>query len=284
MKAGKLLGAFLWILGFLSLLAAFAVLDWYPTVKELGRLRRERGDLERKIKDYGTMAARFEFPDAGEKALFAQSDAQVLRALPGVDVDDAWPGLARADLLERAKGLADPIVVFSKTAAFGPGPPGLQGWLTLQGQDIRQGFSVADPLYGVFPPALTAKGWLASQRLGIALQGPLPELLDFINHVSWGVARLEIVRLRMEPGPLFTRAWLVCRGSYLAREPSAWSVKMEPGDGNEGLLVDADSPLLLRRVDLLHAPGVEKKELPSAPSLRGETAPSLRGDTAGSPW
>ncbi len=276
MKAGKLLAALLWILGFLSLLAAFAVLDWYPTVKELGRLRRERGDLERKIKDYDAMAARFEFPDAEEESLFAQRDAQVLRALPRVDADDAWPGLAHADLLERAKGLADPIVLFSKASAFGPGSPGLSGWLTLQDQDIRQGFRAADPSYGVFPPALAAKGRLASQPLGIALQATLPELLDFVNHISWGVARLEIVRLRMEPGLPFARAWLVCRGSYLAREPSAWSVKMEPGDGNESLLVDPDSPLLLRKVDPALAPRIEKRELLPPPSKKGEAS--------GSPW
>lgn len=262
MKAGKLPGAFLSILVFLLLLAAFAILDWYPTVRKLGQLRRERSDLERKIREYDAMAARFEFPDAGEKSLFALSDDQVLRALPGVDADDAWPELARADLLERAKGPADPIVVFSKPAAFGSGPRELLDWLALQDHDIRQGFSVADRLVSVFPPVLAARDRLASQPLGIALQAPLAELLDFINHVSWGVARLEIVCLRMEAGPLFTRAWLVCRGSYLAREPSAWPVKTEPGAGNKGLLVDPDSPLLLRRVDPLLAPRAEKRELP----------------------
>ena len=56
------------VLAVLAVLAAFAVLDWYPTVKELGRLRRERGDLERKIKDYGAMAVRLRlFPTKRRK-------------------------------------------------------------------------------------------------------------------------------------------------------------------------------------------------------------------------
>ncbi|HEX7503286.1 MAG TPA: hypothetical protein VF451_07670 [Acidobacteriota bacterium] len=259
------------ILAVLAVLAAFVVLDWYPTVKELGRLRRQRGDLERKIKDYSIMSASFIFPGAMERSLFAESDARLFRSLPRVENDAAWLGMARADLQGRAKGAAGPPLVFSEAEAFGRVPPGLAGWLQFQAQELRQSFRETDPgrrypWLGVFPTDLAVGGRLASRPLGIALEAPLPELLGLVNRISWGAVRLEIVRLRLEPAGGAGRAWLVCRGSYLVPEPSPWLVKMEPGQAGEELLVDRDSPLLLRQVDPLLAPRVEKKELPAAGS------------------
>jgi len=264
MKTGTLGRSLLLALAALCVVAAFVVLDWYPTVKNLGRLRRERSDWDRKIKDYGAMAGSLEFPSAAENALLAQMDSQVLQALPRVDSENAWFGLARAELLEGAKGLADAVMLFRQDEALDSGPPGLRGWLTLQEPSIRQVFRAADPLYGVFPPHLATEWRLASQPLGLALQIPLPELLNFINRISWGVARLEIVHLRLEPLERIARAWLVCRGVYRAPGPSARSEEWARGKGGEELLIDPDSPLLLQRIDPLLAPGVEKKELPPA--------------------
>ncbi len=278
---GKLSRVLLRVLAALAVLAAFVALDWYPTVKDLGLLRRQRGDLERKIREYAIMAARFNFPDEAETSLLTQADGELRRALPLVENDDAWMASARAELLKREKGLANLILVFGKAEGFGPGRPGLTAWLRLQGQEIRQSFEAAEPWrrylwHGVFPMDPAAGERLASRPLGIALEAPLPVLFDFINRVSWGAARLEIVRLRLEPAGESARAWLVCGGSYLVTEPSPWRVKMEHGEGDEELLIDRDSPLLLRKVDPLLAPRVEKKELPAAPPVRG--------GTAGSPW
>ena len=69
---------------------------------------------------------------------------------------------------------------------------------------------------------------LASRTLAVALAAPLPALLDFINHISWGEARLEIVRLHLEPGAALSRAWLICRGNYLVRKPSALGGDKKP--------------------------------------------------------
>jgi hypothetical protein len=266
MKTGTLARSLLRALALLCVVAAFVVLDWYPTVKDLGRLRRERSDWERKIKDYGAMAGSLEFPSAEENELLAQMDSQVLQALPRVDSDNAWFGLARAELLEGAKGLADSVMLFRQDEALDSGPPGLRGWLLLQEPGIRQVFRAAEPLYGVFPLHL-ATGWrLASQPLGMALQIPVPELLNLINRISWGVARLEIVHLRLEPAGRIVRAWLVCRGVYQLPGPSARSEEWDSGKDEKELLIDPDSPLLLQRIDPLLAPGVEKRELPPAGS------------------
>jgi len=229
MKTGKLARASFRMLAVLAVLGAIVVLDWYPTVKELGRLRRLRGDLERKITDYTIMAAKFNFPDQEEISRLTNADAELVRALPLVKNDGAW--------------------------------------LRLQEQEIRQSFKVADPWqrypwHGILPMDPAAGERLASRPLGIALDAPLPELLDFINRVSWGAARLEIVRLRLElTGRLF-HAWLVCRGSYRVLEPSAWLVKEDNREGDEKLLIDPDSPLLWQKADPLFAPTVEKRELP----------------------
>ena len=143
MRAGKLARSLLRVLAALAALAAVAVLDWYPVVKDLGRLRRERGDLERKIQDYRVAAAAFRFPDAGEEAALAAAEAELRRALPLVGNDDAWVGLAHTELLEREKGVANLITVFSNAEAFAPGLPGLTAWLKLQGQEVRRSLEAA---------------------------------------------------------------------------------------------------------------------------------------------
>lgn len=266
MRMGKLVRAFFQTLAALSVLGVFVVLDWYPTVKELGWLRRECSDLERKTKDYGAMASGFVFPGEKEQAYFALGEDMLLRLLPRVAADAAWLGLAHADLLNRAKGIAI-LMVPNAAEAFGPGPPGFADWLKLQERNIHLTFQAADPLRvypwrGMFLQDSVDGEQLASRLLGVALEASMPKLLDFVNHISWGKARLEIVRLRMEPAGQFVRAWLVCRGSYKTRKPSPWAVKVEPEEGGEDLLVDPDSPLLLRKVDPRLAPWPERKELP----------------------
>jgi hypothetical protein len=261
-KLGKLAFALLRLLAALAIMAAFVVLDWYPTAKGLGRLRRERSDWQRKIKHHGTMAKNLEFPDAGENALFEKMEAQVRQALPGVDSDDAWFERTRGELLKNAKPLAGAAAVFRAADTLDSGPPELRDWLKLQGENIRSSFRAADPLPGVFPPSLVLEGPWASQPLAIVLQAPLPDLLDFINRSSWNVARLEIIRLRLEPAGRLSRAWLVCRGNYRTPGPSAWAQEPERDSGGEGLLVDPDSPMLLRKVNPLPASGAEKRKLP----------------------
>lgn len=265
MRVSKLARAFLWTLATLAVLAAFVVLDWFPTVKELGRLRRERSDLERKIKDYDGMADQFEFASEQENALMASNEAFRLRVLPQVEVDDTWLELARSDLRRRAKNIPC-LMVFGEAEAFGPGSPGLTGWLKLQEREIRRSFRSADtgrnyPWHGVFPPAASGEDHLASRPLGVALEAPLQGLLDFVNRLSWGSVRLEIIHLRLEPAGTDAFGWLVCRGDYLARKSSAWSIKNEPQTRGNGPLVDPDSPLLWQKVDSSLAYRNEKKEL-----------------------
>ncbi len=252
-------------------LSVFVVLDWYPTVKGLGRLRHELNELERKIRNHETAAAKFIFPDAEEGSILAQSDSQLLHALPLVENDGAWLAFARSELLVMDGGLSKRIAFFSAVEEITPGQPELSGWLKIQVQDIGRSLKLADPAQGypwrgIFLLNPDAGERLASRPLGVAMQAPLPALLNFINHVSWGEARLEIVFLRLEPDGRSARAWMVCRGSYLPKEPSAWSVKMGTGAGSEGLMIDLDSPLLLQRIDPFLAPRIEKKELPPAGS------------------
>lgn len=292
MKVPKPARALLWAMAALAVLAAFAVLDWYPTVRELGRQRRQRGDLAAKMKNYAAMAAGFVFADAGEESLFRRGAKQLRRSLPPVDDDAAWAAIALLEIQARVAedGIAHARVLFSPQAQgteIGTPAPGrpdlLADWLfSRQAVDMGKGFAAAAdadgyPWHGVLSGLETRGGERpASRALGVALAAPLPALLNFINHVSWGAARLEIVRLRFEPGIPLSRAWLVCRGSFLTRKPSSAALKIDLGKGDESFLVDPDSPLLLQRIDPLLAPRFGKRELPPAPSMRG--------DAAGSPW
>ncbi len=270
------------VLAAFVVLSAFVVLDWYPTVKGLGRLRHELNELKRKIRNHEAAAAKFTFPNAEEGLILAQSESQLLHALPLVENDGAWLAFARSELLARDKDQSNGITIFSAAEDLTRRQPELSGWLKIQVQDIGRSLKMVDPSRGYpwrgvfFMKPDVVGEQLAFRPLGVALEATLPALLSFINHVSWGEARLEIVFLRLEPIGRFARVWMVCRGSYLLHEPSTWSVKMETGAGSEGLLIDPDSPLLLQSIDPLLVPRIEKRELP--PAL------SERDDSAGSPW
>jgi hypothetical protein len=96
---------------------------------------------------------------------------------------------------------------------------------------------------------------LASPSLVIVLGAPLPALLDFVNHLSWGATRLEIVRLHLEPDAPDSRAWMVVRGHFFSGYPSPWDLHWEKGQGDD-LLIDPDSPVLWQKVD----PGIASRE------------------------
>lgn len=264
--SGRRLARFLLgLLGATAAVAAFSLLDWYPTLKGLGHLRRERGDLERRIRDYRAAAAAFRFPDAGEDALLAASKAELRRALPVAENEDAWAALAMIDMQALAGGAHGSQARFEAAAKrslplrdrrFWPwigGDPGS----AVPGQSPWK-----DAVSGLAPGGYR----LASCPVSMEMTAPLPSLLAFVNRASWGDMRLEVVRLVLETGLPLPRARLVCRTTYWARSCSPCVVPAGSGGGEAGLQVDPDSPLLLQRVDPLFAPVAEKRELPPAGS------------------
>lgn len=276
MKPSRLACAFLWTLASLALLAAFVVLDWYPTVKELGRLRRERSDLEGKIKNYDITASGFVFPDGEEEKHFITSRGYFVQELPWMKNDATWLRCWTESLRRQAEkdSLAVALLLFPavpggemepsvRLTGQGPAPD----WLAAEMPGIRKSLNAVSPgrfpWRSLFPEPGSTLELLASRPLAVALTAPLPALLNFVNHNSWSM-RLEIVRLRLEPGPGLSRAWLVCRSSYHVRAPSPWGVPLEPEGAGGGLLVDPDSPLLWQRVDPGIAYRVGKIELPPA--------------------
>jgi hypothetical protein len=282
MKASRPARVLLWTLACLALLAALAVLDWYPTVRELGRLRRERSDLQGKIKNYDATASGFVFPDREEEEHFNSSRGYFDREMPWLEDDSTWlQWYAHALRLQAEKDrLAGSLLLFP-VAPGGEAAPALRltgrgpapEWLAAQMPWIRKGLNRASPDRFPWKRLFSSPGStlepLASRPLVVAVTAPLPALLNFINHCPWSL-RLEIVRLRLEPGEPLARAWLACRSSYGVRAPSPWVVPLEPGGAGGGLLVDPDSPLLWQRIDPGMVYRVEKVELPPASGAKSE--------------
>jgi hypothetical protein len=259
---------------------AFAILDWYPTIKDLGRLRRERSDLARNILNHEAITSRFEFPGVHENSLLDGAEGNARGAVPEFSGDRDWLASAIAELREGigGEGAPDSAVLF-----FSPAPEAsLQAvslgqrssfgeWaLGRQTAAIREAFAAASaashsPWHRLlFDLNLPEQHQPAIRTVGIAMEGPLPELLNRINRVSWGRLRLELVRLYLEPGSTGGRAWLVCRGNYRAAETSAWLLQNPGAEQDDDPLVDSDSPLLLRSVDASICPQPKKQELAEA--------------------
>ena len=188
------------------------VLDWYPTVRELGRLRRQRSDLQGKIKNYDVTASGFVFPDKEEEKHLGSSRGYFEREVPGLEDDAAWLIGCRESLSRQAQkdNLAGALLLFPaapggelepavRLTGQGPAPD----WLAIQMPWMQKSLNAASP--GRFPWKSLFSGAdstlqpLASRPLVVAIAAPLPALLNFINHCTWN-PRLEIVRLRLEPG------------------------------------------------------------------------------------
>jgi hypothetical protein len=279
MKAVTLLKKIAWVFAALGILLVIVVLDWLPTVKNLNQLRREQKDEALKIKNFTTLASSFVFPDKEEKSLFARNNARLRRSLPLVRDDDAWAALVLLELQARvvkdriahARVLFTPQVQGTEIGISDPEKSDpLADWLfSRQIIAIGKGFRAAgNPGSIRWQEIITSLGSVrgrqpASRVLAVALTAPLPALLDFVTHISWGETRLEIVRLFLEPGASPSRAWLACRGSYLSNGPSRWILPQGAGSG-DGLLVDLDSPLLGRKVNGGMMPEVSRDELSPA--------------------
>lgn len=277
MKLAKLAQALFRWMTILLFLLAFVWLDWLPTVRELGGLRRDQSDLKRKIKEHSAMSERFTFPDAEERALIARSGVELQRALPKVETDAVWlDTVLRA--LTRQVGedhVIEALFLTSPDPDSAPGEPAAQNgktddlgsWLVEQRREILRNFH-SETDHGRFPwrflfadlGNLKGQG-PASRPLVLALAAPLPALLNFINRISWRESRLEIVRLHLEPGAVLSRAWMILRGDYLVRGPSPW-VMPEVTRNDAGLLVDLDSPILWLKVNLDLAPQIPRNDLP----------------------
>ena len=275
MKTEKLAGALLKISAVLAVLTAFAVLDWYPALKDLGQLRRERSDLQRTIQDVSSKAGTLVFPDDRENLLLAGAVAELRRALLPVENDAAWQAMVLTelqaqvdkDLLPHARLLFRRQVRGLKLAtAEAAGGESLLQWLEGCFCEIQDGFSLAnDPKHyhwrGMLADGESSCMPAANRPLCVAAMAPLPALLGFINHLSWSELRLEIIRLHLEVGSPYARAWVVCRGTCRLR---VGSLRFQEAGEGEGLLVDPESPLLLRPADPRLVPDSEKKELPMA--------------------
>lgn len=282
MKAKGFLKKTIWVMVSIATLAVLAWIDWLPTLKGLNRCKREQREYSLQTARLKSLIGRFAFPDEGEKLAFSRTAQQLQESLPMVADDASWLAMVVPALSDRAR--LDRIENALVLLQAGPGQPlaapralstravtgDLQRWLAGPNQGnsrCLQDFTAARkfPWRGVFSGLETIRERrLASRELGVAFTAPLPQLLNFINHVSWGKARLEIVSLRLDLGAASPLVWLICRGNYLVSEPSAWEVKKESGTFGDDLLIDPDSPLLWQKVDPGFAYGAEKKELAPA--------------------
>lgn len=280
MKSRTLTRKFLWLLGSLIVLLVFTGMDWLPTIKALNRLKREQRNEVLKTNNFALMASGFVFPDAEEKQLFARNDARFFRSLPQVEDDAAWldmalsalAGKVRSDHILQALFLTSPAPVMDlefRLTRQGSTDV-LDEWLAGQRQKIRQLFrSAAHPRQFAWSSVFAGSAYfdnkrLASRPLAIVLAAPLPALLNFINHISWSDARLEIVRLHLEPGAAISRAWIICRGNYLTSKDSVWwAVPGEPEATVGNLLIDPDSSMLWQPVEPGEVGQASKNELPS---------------------
>jgi hypothetical protein len=229
-----------------------------PTVEKINRHKRELKDMKLKIENFLNMETEISFPDERERATFKEADEAIRSKIPGVKSKENFIALFTRvfDYLKK-RGRMDGV--FNLGIAFDSRELELNGTTPLTDRkslDRLLDFSFAK-LASPSPSALF-KG-LNHQGVFLRFSGNLGDALNFINHIPWGDDYLRLDNIKVSPGKV-SPYYLVFLNVYfidlrsIDAVPSVHSTgRKETGPkhvekGEEGLLIDFNSPLLLKRI------------------------------------
>jgi hypothetical protein len=238
-----------------------------PTLEAINRLERDARDVAQQIADCRRNADVYVRPDQREEDLLQRMDAGMRKRLPVVRSPDDLSALvarflSRLEALTRRDGVSDLILAAAPDAGLPrpvellSGNPAIEKELgafsVVQGDELRKRSAA------VFSDPFLNLERVAGQDLCLALSGPLPGLLHFINHLPNQAIPVAVENCRIETGNSFPRVLVMVRLFFLDLRPA---VPPSAITGQGPGLIDMNSDLLLRPVYESQALGVGQPEL-----------------------
>lgn len=198
-----------WIVFLIFSIFLYLLFYFVPSIEGINRQKRELNDMNLKIENFQDMQKTFSFSDEKEIKFLKAADAELKNRIPELRSKDRVISLltrAADDIKKRAR--ADGIV-------------------TLRVTDNRNSSDV----FGG-----------AGVRVYLSFSGPLKNVVNFINHLSWSDYNW---------GPDGITAMVVGNSIYYSVVLKIYTAagKTEPG-GIQGqdIMIDFGSPVLLKRV------------------------------------
>jgi hypothetical protein len=239
-------------LGLLLFIVVFSILVFFPIIKDINRLKREKKDLELKILDFQQAAYLFSLPDDRERSLFRAEDRAVRRAALSVQTEaDLQILLERADRyiqnLARLRGIREPeyfIIPPDGTSRGYDRPTELQEFIAayLKEKPPQPGEEHDEDSFFI-PRGLN------SCRLLLFWTAEMSKALPFLNRLTWGNEYLALDKIVVSEGrhsPLFAAALRLYFFDKRRQPPS--SMREAGPKESTNPYIDYHSPMLLERV------------------------------------
>lgn len=213
----------------LLLIFLYVLLFFFPTVKEINRLKREAKDTRLKIDEFAGIEKQFSFPDKKEKEYFAKAEREFRKRIFKVK--------GKADLTRFIRGISGYFYDLAE----------------------KHGVLILSLKSTIDEPAVNVWDNLKYRRIHVSFSGDLKKGLNFINHIPRCESYLTpgTVTLTTRDGSLLFSS--VVKIYYFAGQAAGRKQGREYEGGFE---IDFDSEILLDHVYRNIPEGFPPTELP----------------------
>jgi hypothetical protein len=256
MKKKKIFIRIFGILFLIFFVFAYFLFYFIPTVEKINRHKRELKDMKLKTENFLEMKTEISFSDEREQAIFKEADEALRSTIPEIKSKEDFTALfGRVFDYLKKRGRADGIfnlgMTFDSRESELIATPLLTDKRSLE-QLLNSAFGRLAPP----PSGLLLKG-LNHQTIFLRFSGNLRSALNFINHIPWSDDYLRPDNITVYSGKVSPGYLVFLNVYFIDLRPkdaasSSQSPKKEETDTKvaekEGLAIDFNSPLLLRRV------------------------------------
>jgi hypothetical protein len=271
-----------------------------PSLEAINRYKRQVKDMNLKIEDFKKASTTFSFPDKRERGFFLRLERELTAKIPEVenredsnrlftDISAYIRELAKRDginnlVIESGFGELkfDPGVLFINKRELDDlicitAPRLSRMWKERQIGAEQRMQSLGSPHRGIDIDLSTLVKGINYQTVALIFSGELKNAMNFINHLSWGSYYLVEDKILVCTGDKFPYYiaflkiyFLEAENAGLKRTPAATltpnarspAISSQQETGQQGLIVDDHSWMLLRRIPTYLLKKYPKKELP----------------------
>lgn len=255
-----------------------------PSLEAINRYKRQVNDMNLKIADFKKASTSFSFPDQRERSYFLRLERELTAKIPGVasreDFIRLFTGISAyiRELAER-DGIYNLVIEpGSRELKIDPGAlftdkRVLGDLLRIAAQRLSRMQTWGSPHRGMDNDLSTLVKGIQYQTVALIFTGQLKNAVNFINHLSWGPYYLVEDKILICTGDKFPYYIIFLKTYYIGAENAGLKPAPAPGSaagapssqqetGQQGLIVDDHSWMLLRRIPTYLLKKYPKKELP----------------------
>jgi hypothetical protein len=255
-----------------------------PSLEAINRYKRQVKDMKLKIADFKKASSSFSFPDQRERHYFLRLERELTAKIPEVANRDDFIRLftgisAYIRELAQRDGIYNLVIEpGSMELKFDPGTlftdkQVLDDLLRIAAPRLNRIPTLGSPHRGMDNDLSALVKGIQYHTVALIFTGELKNAVNFINHLSWGPYYLVEDKILVNAGDKFPYYIVFLKTYYIGAENAGLKPTPVPGSaagaassqeeaGQQGLIVDDHSWMLLRRIPTYLLKKYPKKELP----------------------